>query len=163
MVGALVLGTSGVIPWRFESSPRYHSRKLHIMPSERFVQLNIPCNECLVSPACKDKKEIDKIKDKYELYQFMLGLRRWDESKKCYTKGLIEAWINEGANIIQNLQPGQYNHLPKHAVPEYLNSLIELANSLQWMINSQSWKDGKMHKLDKEKFKEKLQQAIAWI
>ena len=75
------------------------------MSSEKFLQINLPCDECLVAPACEDKKEIDHKTSKYELFQLMLTLRRWDESQKCYRKGLIEAWANMGHDIFSNMTP----------------------------------------------------------
>ena len=133
------------------------------MSSEQFLQIAIPCKECIVSPICEDKKIIDKQVGQKDLYQFMLTLRKWDESQKCYRKGLIEAWVNMGGDLFQSMRTSEFNDLPDHAVPEYLNALIEITNSLQWMINSISWREGEMHDFDKAEFKKKLQQAVAWI
>lgn len=131
--------------------------------SERFVQINIPCNDCLVSPVCQDKKTIDHTLSKYELFNFMLSLRKWDESQKCYRKGLMEAWVNNGADIMRSMSTSEFNDLPNHAVPEYLNALIEIVNTLEWMVNSTSWREGKMYDFDKTEFKNKLKQALAWV
>jgi hypothetical protein len=133
------------------------------MTSERFLQISIPCNDCLVAPICEDKKSIDDSTNKHDLYQFMLTLRKWDESQKCYRKGLLEAWVNMGADLISNMRTSEFNDLPNHAVPEYLNPLIEIVNSLQWMVNSTSWREGKMYDFDKAEFKKKLKQAVAWV
>ena len=137
------------------------------MPSEKFLQLAIPCKDCIVAPVCEDKQRIDdaleREEKKHGLYEFALTLRRWDESEKCYRKGLLEAWVNMGADILQNFRTDEFNHLPNHAVPEYLNALIEITNSLQWMIHSTSWRKGEMHDFDKVEFKKKLQQAVAWV
>ena len=133
------------------------------MASEKFIQLAVPCKECLVGPVCEDKKLIDKEVEQQNLYEFMLSLRKWDESKKCYRKGLIEAWVNMGVDIMNNMSSSEDNKLPGHATPGYLNSLIELANTLQWMIHSTSWRKGKMYDFDKAEVKKKLQQAIAWL
>ena len=130
---------------------------------ERFLQLNVPCKECLVSSICQDKKDIDAETDQYELYDMMLTLRRWDESKKMYRKGLIEAWISMGKDIIFNMATDPIKGIPEEAQPVYLNSLIELASTLEWMINSTSWKTGRERDFDIADVKRKMQQAIAWL
>jgi len=131
--------------------------------SEKFLQINIPCKECLVSPICEDKKRIDHKTEKLELYQFLLGLRKWEEKDKIYRKGLIEAWINLGRDIVCQYKSDEFENVYKHAGPAYYNALIEIANTLQWMINSKSWRDGEEHDFDKSELKEKLKQALAWI
>ena len=131
--------------------------------SEKFLQINIPCKDCLVAPACEDKKRIDQKVEPHDLFNFMLTLRRWDESQKCYRKGLIEAWVNMGKDIFSGMKTDEFNNLPGNAIPEYLNVLIELTNTMQWMINSKSWRDGAMHDFDKIDCHDKLKQAIGWI
>jgi hypothetical protein len=139
------------------------TRKLPSMSSVKFLQINIPCNECLVQASCKEKEKIDEELKKYELYNFLLSLRKWDESKKMYRKGLIEAWVNMGHDIVFTMRSDESNGVPNRAQPTYINALIEIMNTLQWMINSQSWRDGMVHDFDKEEVAKKLKQAIGWI
>jgi hypothetical protein len=131
--------------------------------SEKFLQINIPCKDCLVAPACEEKKTIDVKVKQQELFEFMLTLRRWDETKKSYRKGLIEAWVNMGKDIFNGYRTDEFDGVPNSSTPEYLNVLIELTNTMQWMINSKSWRDGEMHSFDKIDCHDKLKQAIGWI
>lgn len=130
---------------------------------ERFIQLNAPCKECLVAPACEDKKLIDEEMDHYDLYDFFLVLKKWNEAKKMYRKGLIEAWISMGKDIINNAATDKIEGIPEEAQPVYMNSLIELAATLEWMINSASWQKGREYDFDIAEVKKKLNQAIGWL
>lgn len=130
--------------------------------SEKFIELYIPCKECLVAPACKDKKKIGTYKNA-ELRDIFLGLKKWNEKEKVFKKGVIEAWVNMGCDIFSNMRPNEVEDIPDSAFPEYLNVLIELVNILQWLINSKSWRDGKPHDFDKSELKNKLKQAMGWV
>ena len=94
---------------------------------------------------------------------FFLALRKWDESKKVYRKGLLEAWANMGWDILSNMRTSEFNEIPNHASPEFLDLLIELSSLIQWVINSQSWKDGEVHDFDQFEIKAKLKKAMGWI
>lgn len=138
--------------------------------TEKYIQLYLPCKECLVSPICSDKKNFDQHKKKIkgELFDFMLGLKRWDHSQKTYHKGLIEAWIDMEWNLVSNCSNSDYyrpqeSSAIKNTGPEYIHVLIELANTLQWMINSESWRTGEIQDFDKTELALKLKQAIGWI
>jgi len=133
------------------------------MPSEKFAQLAIPCKECLVSPICEDKKRIDLEMKKHEMFGFFLGLRKWDESKKIYRKGLMEAWANMGWDIFSNMRSSEFKDLPDEVSPEFIDVLIELSSAIQWIVNSQSWRDGKKHDFDKTEIKHKIEKALGWI
>jgi len=135
------------------------------MSSEKFVQLNIPCKECLVSPICQDKQKIDQELEQHkgELMEFFLSLRKWDESKKVYRKGLIEAWANMGWDIFSHMGTTDFKDIPNHARPEFLNLLIELSSLIQWIINSKSWEDGEVYDFDQFEIKAKLKKAMNWI
>lgn len=144
-------------------SPRVPQQQKDVTMSEKFLQINIPCDECLVAPACESKKRIDQKVHEHELFNFMLTLRRWDEKEKSYRKGLIEAWANMGKDIFSGMRTDEFEHQPGKAMPTYINVLIELTNAMQWMVHSKSWRDGEMHDFDKKDLQDKLKQAIGWI
>lgn len=133
------------------------------MESEKFIQINIPCKDCLVSPTCKDKAYIDKKIKHYELFEFVLALRRWNEKEKIYRKGLIEAWANLGWQIFSNMRSSEFRGLPPNITPQFLEVISELSATIQWIINSQSWRDGKKYKFDQREIEEKIKRAIGWI
>jgi len=127
------------------------------MASERFIQLSIPCKECLVSPICKDKIKIDDQIKKHNLYYFMLGLGKWDQSEKSYKKGLIEAWANMGWSIFATFRSSDYG---KKTCFEFIHILIELSSIAQWIIHSTSWRDGKQHDFDKIEIENKIKDLL---
>ena len=99
----------------------------------------------------------------YDLFDFLLALRRWDESKKVYRKGLIEAWANLGWDIFQNMRTSEFNELPPEVAPVYLDVLIELSALIQWIINSSSWREGQKFDFDISEIKHKLKLANNWV
>jgi hypothetical protein len=133
------------------------------MSSEKFIQLNIPCKECLVGPICEDKKIIEQQIKEQKFFEFLLALKQWDETKKVYRKGLIEAWANMGWDIFSNMRSSEFKDLPNKISPEFIETLAELAATIQWIINSTSWQEGKKHDFDKTEIKHKLEIAIGWI
>lgn len=130
--------------------------------SRRFKQINVPCVTCLVAASCEDKKRIEDTLSKGEYYSFLLGLEKWDESQKVYRKGLIEAWANLGWDIFGNLRTSEFRDIPKPAAPEFLDLLIELSSLIQWIVNSQSWRDAEKHGFDITEIQSKLRKAIGW-
>jgi hypothetical protein len=134
------------------------------MASEEFIQINnIPCKECLVQSMCRDKKYIDREMERYKLFEFLLALRRWDESKKVYRKGLIEAWANLGWTIFRNLRTSEFSELPGKVAPVYLDLLIELSALIQWIINSSSWREGEKFDFDITEIKNRLEKSKFWV
>jgi hypothetical protein len=133
------------------------------MSSVEFTQINIPCKDCLVQAACKDKDTIhDKLKH-HDLFNFLLALRRWDESKKVYRKGLLEAWANLGWKILENTRTDEFRGLPPEVSPVYLDLLIELSALIQWIINSSSWREGKKFDFDIREIKDRLHKTKFWV
>lgn len=132
-------------------------------PSEKFEQINIPCKDCLVQAMCDDKKAIENITKGYDLFDFMLALRKWDESKKVYRKGLIEAWANLGWKIFENIRTDSFRDLPPEVSPVYLDALMELAGVIQWIINSTSWRKGQKFDFDIVQIEHKIDMAKRWV
>ncbi len=128
--------------------------------SERFVNLVVPCNECLVRPICKDKKETER---RTNLYNGLLGIPKVDETKKMYHKSLIECWANMGVDIIEHMSHFQTEGMPKEAQAVFMNYLIEVSNTLRWLVNSESWKDGKENSYDSMSLRHKTRQSIGWL
>ena len=131
--------------------------------SVKFLQVSIPCKECLVQGACQDRLAIDRKMQAQDLFDFLLALRRWDESKKVYRKGLIEAWANLGWDIFQNMRTSEFNELPPEVAPVYLDTLIELSAVIQWIINSLSWREGQKFDFDIREIKHKIEMAKKWV
>ena len=131
--------------------------------SVKFKQINVPCATCLVTASCQDKERTLNETERFPLFDFLLGLQRWDESKKVYRKGLIEAWANLGWDIFSNMRSSEFKDLPDDVSPEFIDALIEISGAVQWIINSESWRRGKKHDFDKTEIKRKLKKAIGWI
>jgi len=131
--------------------------------SVKFRQINIPCATCLVTASCEDKDRTIKEIERFPMFDLLLGLQRWDESKKVYRKGLMEAWANMGWDIFSNMRSSEFKDLPDEISPEFIDLLIELSSIIQWVINSQSWRDGKKYDFDKTEIKRKLKKAVGWI
>ena len=131
--------------------------------SRKFQQINVPCVTCLVAASCQDKEIVEDRLGKDEFFSFLLGLRKWDESKKVYRKGLIEAWANLGWDLFSNMHTTEFKEIPRHAAPEFLDLLIELSGLIQWVVNSTSWQKGEKFDFDKREIESKLKKALGWI
>lgn len=129
------------------------------MSSEKFKQVSIPCKDCLVTAACQDKQSFNADK----LFNFMLVMESWDESKKVYRKGLIECWANQGWDLFSHMRSSEFNGLPKEITPEFIDFFIEIASLLQWIVNSTSWQNGEKFDFDVTEIKRKLEKAMTWI
>jgi len=131
--------------------------------SVKFRQINIPCATCLVAASCQDKARTYKELDRFPLFDFLLGLQKWDETKKVYRKGLIEAWANLGWDIFSNMRTTEFKELPQEIAPQFLDLLIELSGLIQWVINSTSWRCGEKQVFDISEIKSKIEKAKGWI
>ena len=96
------------------------------MDSEKFHQINVPCVTCLVQASCQDKIRLEHELSKHEFFAFLLGLQKWDESKKVYRKGLIEAWANLGWEIFSNMRTSEFDDLPDEVSPVFLDIYSDL-------------------------------------
>lgn len=129
-----------------------------IRKTEKFVHMRIKnCQDCLVAPICEGKKEIDSQIKETELYDFMFGIRKWDESQKLFRKGLLEAWINMGISIVyKNIADIQYKEYPKPVSPVFLEIIYEMIQILIYIVNSLSWEGGEINNTDLEILKQKV-------
>lgn len=137
--------------------------------SEAFIQFTLPCETCIVQSMCKDKSRMDDVKI-HRSVKTCLALPDWDINEKIYIKGLIECWLNLGCDISQKLMRIKLDNKLKYlndqntSIPnQYLDFLFVIANALQWMINSTSWREGKLYKFDSFEIKEKLKYLTNWL
>ena len=124
--------------------------------SDQFIQFAFPCADCIVRASCKDKP----IKKK-DLYRSVgkpcLTLPAITD--KSYHKMLIECWINLGFDLLENVQKreGIEGVNTDNQVPSsYIRAMHQMANALQYMINSASWREGKLLPFDKFEVNQKL-------
>ena len=129
--------------------------------SEQFIELSMPCTECIVAAICKDKPR--SILKKDDIFPFVLAMRKFDEKKKIYRKGLIECWANMGWRLVSNMRTSEYKQFPKNVAPEFVDVLIELSNTIQYIINSKSWRDGEKHDFDKSEIALRIKKALTWV
>lgn len=128
--------------------------------SEKFLQVMIPCKDCLVRAACQDKRKTSLREDK--IHNFMLVMEIWDTHEKCYKKGLMECWANMGWEIFSHLKSDDFTGM-KESAPEFLDLLVELTGLIQWIIHSTSWEKGEKFEFDKFEIRSKLEKAKGWI
>lgn len=124
--------------------------------SDEFIQFTFPCGECIVRAACKDKPTA-----KEDLYgpagKLCLALPKIKD--KSYHKMLIECWANLGFNLL--------NHVSKLELPigvnkdnqvpsSYIRAMHQMTKAIGYMVNSTSWREGKLLPFDKMELDEKL-------
>jgi len=124
--------------------------------SDKFIQFRFPCTDCLVRAACKNKPT-----EKDDLYigngKTCLTLPKLNH--KSYHKMLIECWANFGFDLLDNVQKREEpagvnkdNNIPSG----YVRAMHQMASTLQYMVNSTSWSEGKLFPFDKYEINEKL-------
>ena len=131
--------------------------------SEEFLQFVMPCETCIVQAICVDKV---KMKDKkiHKSMKSCLALPDWDEHKKGYIKGLFECLINISWDVIVNhANKEKSKEKPIGMPPQYVDMLIDIIATLQWMINSTSWEEGELYNFDATEIKSKLKNVTRWL
>jgi len=130
--------------------------------SNEFVQFTFPCTDCLVRAACNQKgKPPIKIQRKT-----CLAIPEWDQNKKTYIKGLYECLINLSWDATKSLRQLKYDtnsNLANSIPSEYINFLIDILGTLQWIINSTSWREGELYNFDSIEIKNKLKHLSGWL
>lgn len=125
--------------------------------SNEFIQFTFPCTDCIVRAACKNKPTA-----KEDLYSGIsrpcLALPSYKEDKS-YHKMLVECWANLGWTILEAIQkreepPGtnKDNKVPS----SYIRAMHQMASTIQYMVNSTSWHEGKLLPFDQWEINEKL-------
>lgn len=135
--------------------------------SLQFIQFKIPCETCIVQSMCQDKQDISDIKLNKNTNK-CLGIPDWDMSEKSYTKGLIECWANIGWDIIKQINREKPRGLAikgePYSVPtQYIDMLIDIIGTLQWIVNSTSWDKGELHNFDSFELERKLKDVTHWL
>jgi len=138
--------------------------------SLEFLQFTIPCETCIVQAMCQDKKNVPKDINKH--IQTCLALPEWDMDKKSYLKGLLECWVNLGEGICQKLSRAKLENKrrmaddPKNStsIPdEYIDFLTIIASTLQWVVNSTSWKKGELYNFDSSEIELKIKNVESYL
>jgi len=119
--------------------------------SSDFVEFIFPCKDCIVTAACKNKPENEAIKHLYDSNPRCLAVPVLPPDV-TYMKVLIECWVNIGTRILNNMSKSEdpktcretNNNIPM----QYVMMMGQMANLLQWMVNSTSWEKGILHDFD---------------
>lgn len=140
--------------------------------SLEFLQFRMPCSECIIQAICKDKHH--KSVELSKLTHLCLALPDWDPEKKMYVKGLAECWANLGFDIVKALRRAKLDNrriemgevdISKLAIVpnQYIDFLIELAHTIQWIVNSTSWRVGELNGFDSFEVKDKMKNISSWL
>jgi len=138
--------------------------------SLEFLQFTIPCETCIVQAICQDKKSVHK--DINKRISLCLALPEWDINKKVHLKGLLECWANLGEALCQNLSSVKLENKrrmaddPKNStsIPdEYIDFLTIIASTLQWVVNSTSWKKGELYNFDSSEIELKIKNVESYL
>ena len=134
--------------------------------SLNFIQFTIPCETCLVQSMCEQKANVKEMKlNKYS--KTCLGVPDWDMNEKVYMKGLIECWVNIGWSLITKAisekteRPGIKKSV--NMPYQYIDMLIDIIGTLQWIVNSTSWDEGELYDFDAFEVKYKLKNVSNWL
>ena len=127
--------------------------------SSNFVQFNFPCKDCLVLAACKDKPNDETIKHLFDAHNPRCLTIPKFPSKVAYSKGLLECWANLGVGITNNMRktedPQTCSETNNNIPMQYIILLGQIANLMQWVVNSTSWDEGVLRDFDHAEVKRK--------
>jgi hypothetical protein len=115
--------------------------------------------------------EKENVKDKKinTQHKMCLSLPEWNIEEKIYLKGLFECMINLSWKITEALtrekkRDDEEGSQQSRRIPtQYIDMLIDVVATLQWMINSTSWKEGKLYNFDAYEIKHKLKNVTHWL
>jgi len=129
--------------------------------SQKFVQFNFPCIDCIVRAACELQEAItaDHLYDsKYPRCVTMPRL----EDDKSYHKVLIECMANLFKSLMNSVQKieepigiNKDNKVPH----KYITLFYQMTCVMQYMVNSTSWKIGELKQFDIDEINRKLKVA----
>ena len=125
--------------------------------SEHFIQYRFPCDTCLVQAACQDKDMAKEQQLKLFPNRPSMAVPHYED--KTYFKGLIECIINllvPAMNNISKLEGPEGRQEDDNLPIDYVMLLHTMAQISGYIINSTSWKDGKLHDFDKFEVAQKL-------
>ncbi len=130
--------------------------------SLEFLQLRMPCEECIIQAICKDKYHTSDISINKSI-SYCLVLPDWDMKEKVYPKGLLECLINITWDVIEKISREKMNNNKTSIPNQYIDMLISITATLQWMINSSSWYEGELYGFDASEIKSKLKNVTHWL
>lgn len=124
--------------------------------SEKFYQLPFPCKSCLVQACCMRGETLSRLH-----FENSTTLAVPKVDGKSYHKALIECWANLGFDIFigtDYIKSFSGNVVLKHNIPVKIFSLMkDLSYLVQYMVNSTSWRNGKLEDFDIKEINEKLE------
>jgi hypothetical protein len=127
--------------------------------SAEFVQFNFPCKDCLVRAACKEKPKNESITHLYDNHSPRCLTVPKFPPDVAYIKGLLECWANLGVVLVSQgiKQETPYTSIEtqKNISMTYMILISHMSNLLQWIVNSTSWRDGKIHDFDIDEIRSK--------
>ena len=131
-----------------------------------FIEFVFPCDDCLVSAACKDKKRITKkdLLDQKTGSVRCLAMPNFDPLSldTCLAKVFISCMANMAWKFADHLR----NEDRSKGIPEeYRHFLIDYLAILQYVVNTTSWVGGmeKVADFDKDEIRRKLDFAKTWL
>lgn len=135
--------------------------------SLEFIQWTPKCTNCLVKACCVDYRsmeEITEIKNFLEFPPRSLALPHYDCKEKTHSKMLIECITNLLFDAVNDMKKIEY---PREIEKEnnlamgYVRFLTHLSHTLQWVVNSTSWREGgELHFFDKIEVERRLKSLV---
>lgn len=130
--------------------------------SHEFIQWAPKCTNCLVKACCVDYRsmeEANEIKNFLEFPPRSLALPKYKEDT-THSKMLIECLANmlfDAVNGMDKIEMPREIEKNNNLPMGYVRLLVRLSNTLQWVVNSTSWKEGgELHLFDKMEVKNML-------
>ena len=126
--------------------------------SQKFVQFNFPCIDCIVRAACEMQNSItaDHLYDSQ--CARCIAIPRLEDDKS-YHKVLIECMANLFKDLMSSVQKieepigiNKDNKVPHR----YIITFYQLACAMQHMVNSTSWEIGELQQFDIDEINRKL-------
>lgn len=133
--------------------------------SAEFVQFNFPCKECLVRATCLEKTHLKDKVFKVNTSIACLAAPVFEElQNKNWQRHIFECISNLLRDWTQHTRKENIRGThPDLLIPyEYFQVIITLCRIFQYMINSTSWRTGKLEKFDQQELSIKLKQ-MEWL
>ncbi len=122
--------------------------------SHDFIQWTPKCTNCLVKACCVDYRsmeETNEIKNFLDFPPRSLSIPKF--AGGTYSKILIECIANilfDAVNSMQKIEMPREIERENNLPMGYIRVLVRLSNTLQWIVNSTSWREGgELHLFDK--------------
>jgi len=132
--------------------------------SENFIQYRFPCDTCLVQAACQDRERAKEAVKELHPHSHSMALPKFEG--KSYYKALIECMMNlqgEIMNKVSKLEGPDGNQEEDNLPIKYVHILHTMSQISRYIINSTSWKDGKLHSFDEFEVGSKLKRLKCFM